>query len=57
MSRTNKLELETFAGATIQAWKDQAAKAGLVLSTKDEGQDAGDFPEDRILVLGDLEET
>lgn len=45
MSSTNKLELETFAGKTIQAWKDQAAKAGLVLSTKDEGQDAGDFPD------------
>ena len=41
----SKLELETFAGATIKAWKDQAAKAGLVLSTKDEGRDAGDFPD------------
>ena len=45
MSSTTKLELETFAGKTIQAWKDQAAKAGLVLSTKDQGQDSGDFPD------------
>ena len=36
---STKLKLETFAGATIKAWKDQAAKAGLVLSTKDEGHD------------------
>jgi hypothetical protein len=45
LSSTNKLELETFAGRTIQAWKDQAKEAGLVLSTKDEGQDPGDFPD------------
>ena len=25
-----KLETETFAGKTIQAWRDQATKAGLV---------------------------
>ena len=40
-----KLELETSAGKTIQAYKDQAAKAGLVLQSKDEGQDSGDFPD------------
>ncbi|HSA72352.1 MAG TPA: hypothetical protein VLD84_00185 [Nitrososphaeraceae archaeon] len=40
-----KLELETWAGRTIQAYKDQAAKAGLVLSSADEGQDSGDFPD------------
>ena len=45
MSSTNKLELETFAGATIKAWKNQAAKAGLVLSSADEDRDAGDFPD------------
>ena len=42
---STKLELETSAGKTIQAWKDQAAKAGLVLQSRDEGQDSGDFPE------------
>jgi hypothetical protein len=41
----SKLELETSAGKTIQAWKDQAAKAGLVLHSVNEGQDSGDFPD------------
>lgn len=40
----DKLESETFAGLTIKAWKEQAAKAGLVLSAKNEGEDNGDFP-------------
>jgi hypothetical protein len=42
---STKLELETSAGKTIQAWKDQAAKAGLVLQSTNEGQDSGDFPD------------
>lgn len=44
-STTAKLESETFAGATFKAWKDQAAKAGLVLQTKNEGEDSGDLPD------------
>lgn len=48
MSTTiNKLESDTFAGKTIQAWKDQAAKAGLVLRAPSDKTDSGDFP-DRI---------
>jgi hypothetical protein len=42
---STKLELETSAGKTIQAYKDQAAKAGLVLQSRDAGQDSGDFPD------------
>ena len=41
---STKLELETFAGKSFQAWKDQAAKAGLVLRAPD-GLNSGDFPE------------
>jgi hypothetical protein len=40
---SNKLELETFAGRSIQAYKEQAAKAGLVLKAP-EGTSTGDFP-------------
>ncbi len=38
-----KLETETSAYKTIQAWKDQATKAGLVLKAGAMGED-GDFP-------------
>ena len=38
-----KLELETFAGKSMQAWKDQAAKAGLVLRAPN-NSDSGDYP-------------
>jgi len=41
---STKLELETLAGKSFQAWKDQAAKAGLVLRAPN-GLDSGDFPE------------
>ena len=41
---STKLELETSAGKSFQAWKYQAAKAGLVLRAPD-GLDSGDFPE------------
>lgn len=40
-----KLELETFAGATIQAWKDTAREAGLVLRAPSDNIDSGDYPE------------
>ena len=42
---STKLELETFAGKSIQAWKDQAAAAGLVLRAPSDQTDSGDFPE------------
>ncbi len=42
---STKLETETFAGRTIQAWKDQATKAGLVLRAPSDVTDSGDFPE------------
>jgi hypothetical protein len=42
---STKLELETFAGKSIQAWKDQAAAAGLVLRAPADQTDTGDFPE------------
>jgi hypothetical protein len=42
---STKLELETSAGKSIQAWKDQAAKAGLVLRAPADAVDSGDFPE------------
>ena len=41
---STKLELETSAGKSFQAWKDRAAKAGLVLRAPD-GLDSGDYPE------------
>jgi len=41
---STKLELETSAGKSFQAWKDQAAKAGLVLRAPN-GLDSGDFPQ------------
>jgi hypothetical protein len=41
---STKLELETSAGKSIQAWRDQAAKAGLVLRAP-QGLDSGDYPE------------
>ncbi len=40
---STNLELETSASKTIQAFKDQAAKAGLVLFA--DQSDSGDFPE------------
>ena len=42
---STNLELETFAGKSIQAWKDQAAAAGLVLRAPSDQTDSGDFPE------------
>jgi hypothetical protein len=42
---STKLESETFAGKSIQAWKDQAAKAGLVLRAPQDNTDSGDFPD------------
>ena len=42
---STKLELETFAGKTIQSYKDQAAKAGLVLRAPQDATESGDFPE------------
>ena len=42
---STKLELETFAGATIQSWKDQATKAKLVLRAPSDVTDSGDFPD------------
>jgi len=42
---STELEKETYAGKTIQAYKDQAKKAGLVLAAADAGQDNGDFPQ------------
>ena len=43
---STKLETETFVGKTMQAWKDQATKAGLVLRAPLD-LDSGDYP-DRI---------
>jgi hypothetical protein len=42
---STKLELETSCGKTIQAYKDAATEAGLVLRSADAGQDSGDFPD------------
>ena len=42
---STKLEQDTFAGATIQSWKDQATKAGLVLRAPSDKTDSGDFPD------------
>ena len=42
---STKLELETFAGKTLQAWRDQAAKAKLVLRMPADRTDSGDFPD------------
>ncbi len=42
---STKLETETFAGKTIQSWKDQATKAGLVLRAPSDVTDSGDFPD------------
>src|SRR6188508_3347874 len=42
---STKLESETFAGKSIQAWKDQAAAAGLILRAPADQTDTGDFPE------------
>jgi hypothetical protein len=44
VDNNTKLELETFAGATIQAWKDAAREAKLVLRASNDG-DSGDYPE------------
>ena len=40
---STKLETETFAGKTMQAWRDQATKAGLVLRAPLD-LDSGDYP-------------
>jgi hypothetical protein len=40
-----ELELETFAGKSIQAYKDAAKTAGLVLRAPSDVTDSGDFPE------------
>ena len=42
---STKLETETFAGRTIQAWKDQATKAKLVLRAPSDVTESGDFPD------------
>ena len=42
---STKLEQDTFAGKTIQSWKDQATKAGLVLRAPSDVTDSGDFPD------------
>jgi hypothetical protein len=42
---STELELETSVGKTIQAYKDQARKAGLVLRAPVDATDSGDFPE------------
>ncbi len=42
---STKLETETFAGKSMQAWRDQAAKAGLVLRAPLD-TDSGDYPDD-----------
>lgn len=42
---STELELETFAGKSIQAYKEQASKAGLVLRAPSDNTDSGDFPE------------
>lgn len=41
---STKLESETFAGKTIQSYKDQAAKAGLSLRAPLDASDTGDYP-------------
>jgi len=38
-------DTKTLAYKTIQAWKDQATKAGLVLHSTNDGKDSGDFPD------------
>ncbi|MDP9488708.1 MAG: hypothetical protein M3P28_00695 [Thermoproteota archaeon] len=43
---STKLEQNTFAGKSMQAWKDQVTKAGLVLKAPVD-LDSGDYP-DRI---------
>ena len=42
---STKLETETFAAKTIQAYKDQAVKAGLKLRMPADISDTGDFPQ------------
>ena len=44
MSSTVKLELETFAGASIKAWDEAAREAGLVLRKPSDTTDTGDYP-------------
>ena len=48
---STELEKDTFAGATIQAYKDQAKKAGLVLAAADSDQSNGDFPQNPYFQL------
>jgi hypothetical protein len=45
--KDTKLELETFAGRTLQAWNDAAREAKLVLRQPADEHDSGDYP-DRI---------
>jgi hypothetical protein len=42
---STKLETETFAGKSMQAWKDQAAKSGLVLRAPSDKTDSGHYPD------------
>jgi hypothetical protein len=42
---STELELETSCGLSFKAWKDQAAKAGLVLRASQDPTDSGDYPE------------
>ena len=44
ITETKKLELETFAGATIQAWNDAAREAKLVLRQPEDRNGNGDYP-------------
>ena len=43
-TKDTKLEFETFAGKSIQAYIDQATKAGLALRYPSDVTDSGDFP-------------
>ena len=42
---STELELETFASKSIQAYKEQARKAGLVLRAPEDTTESGDFPD------------
>ena len=42
---STKIETETYAGKSIQAWRDQATKAGLVLREPSDKTDSGGYPD------------
>ena len=42
---STKLETETCAGKSIQAWRDQATKAGLALREPSDKTDSGYYPD------------